>query len=75
MADETETFWWEHVDRREHTHNLYTMDDEMIVGEDLTIFIEVFSDPLTGYVFTYTTDCVDRGILQIDEKYLQSEPE
>ena len=75
MVDETETYWWEHVDRSEHTHQLYTMGDEVIVDEDLTIFIEVASNPTTGYVWTYSTDCVESGILHIDDKYFMDEAE
>ena len=75
MVDETETYWWESVDRSEHTHQLYTMDDEVIVDVDLTIFIEVASNPTTGYVWTYLTDCVESGILRIDDKYFMDEAE
>ena len=51
------------------------MGDEVIVDEDLTIFIEVASNPTTGYVWTYLTDCIESGILQIDDKYFMDEVE
>ena len=75
MVDETETYWWEYVDRSEHTHQLYTMGDYVNVDEGLTIFIEVASNPTTGYVWTYLTDCIESGILQIEDKYFMDEAE
>ena len=75
MADEMETFWWEHVDRSEHTHQLYTMEDEVIVDEGLTIFIEVASNPTTGYVWSYLTDCIESNVLHIEDKYFMDEAE
>ena len=51
------------------------MGDEVFVDKDLTIFIEVASNPTTGYVWTYSTDCVESGILHIDDKYFMDEAE
>ena len=45
----------------------------MIVDEDLTIFIEVASNPTTGFVWTYLTDCVESGFVDIDDKYFMDD--
>ena len=47
----------------------------MLVDEDLTIFIAVASNPTTGYVWTYETNCIEYEHLQIDEKYFMDEAE